>query len=1025
MTTPSVVEVRRRIAQDPFIWPRLADVQSFRAMLQRGNARPSPGPDGWEKWCVKALSDTALTRVVALHNYEVAAQQGVQTRDLTSFLAGVQCWAFRHKVTVYALQRDQMKGFDYLAPEGFYDAVRAYGLPESIIKLDQSAQARNRCFIRTAYGFTDPIVVDGVTKQGASLSPTKSAFTTSLGHRYIDDLCIQRPGVLTLQTKMAESGDHHTPADRLALTVTMVEATDDSYIFATKLDTLDFICLTLERFQYVYGWLTQWAKSRGYIIGAVPANPPATFRLGSVTTDAGVDPMTVSKRDVAVVTDGLYFMNTKINDSAARAELVRSIIDNFSLPSFSVRAPLTVIRRAFEQQVMSKIRAVLTMQPVTATEATALDSKVMSRVHQMMTFRYCPSSTILTLPVGLHGLGWTSIARLNASLAVEGLARDLNHHVPAYRTMANITLADWTCERNDCVYPFDAVGLKKTIHSNSKNSLPIAWIVAHDTMRTMRPTLHLRRTDVSWVLDGDVSLTHALKVAKAVEPTRPQVGATATAVLRRRGIQTLADCGAWVKRGERIEFAPLSTYPRVQSGRADPGPARWQEVAQAIAGLPISAMFDGPVDLLVTRDLRRRRAEEYIRAVARLESLPAAQIQDSPTTMWATDGSMVPASAARHQERSVAAAVTGPATVVLKVKSRAASILHGEVMALVAAAVLSGDSQHRVLSDHQNSVRLLSDPLFRAGDDQKVRRANGRSYYRWLQYAGVEQKLPNVVYTRGHADTEEVESRFNTLADYYATRSQDEGLTIPDAPIPTFSMDEFTFHTDDDGWIEANIRAHVVHFLSLQTASDIGGKHRMATRLYDVREPPEYPYLKAYRAYSAVVQLYARSGQLPTATTIVARKDWDAGLLSEDCRMECGCSLETEYHVFVECPFFDNMRAEAGAALRKRLERLGEVETLTEDVRTRLLDSAEFFFSSKLDSWPLKSSQYWLGHVPVLDGFIPKDAFNSALTRRRVLHKIFTEWHYASIRLTGRIWGDFTRRTARRFTNEKRGPRQG
>ncbi|KZV89037.1 hypothetical protein EXIGLDRAFT_722026 [Exidia glandulosa HHB12029] len=955
---------------------------------------------------------------------QVAAQQGVQTRDLTSFLAAVQCWAFRHKTTVYALQRDQMKGFDYLAPEGFYDAVRAYGLPEDIIKLDQSAQAQNRCFIRTAYGFTDPIIIDGVTKQGASLSPTKSTFTTSLGHRYINDLCVGRPGVLEIRTKAAELSDPHTPADRLALTVTMVEATDDSYIFATKLDTLDFICLALERFQFVYGWLTQWTKSRGYIIGAVPENSPTTFRLGSVTTDPGADPMAVPKRDVAVVTDGLYFMNTKINDSSARAELVRSIIDNFSLPAFAVRPPLTVIRRAFEQQAMSKIRALLTMQPVSTTEAKALDAKVMSRIHHLMNFRYCPSSSVLTLPIGLHGLGWTNIASLNASLAVEGLARDLNHHIPAYRIMANITLADWTCERNDCVYPFDAAGLNKVIHTNSKNSIPTAWIAAHETMRTMRPRLHLRRTDASHILHGEVSVTHALKVAKATQPNVPAVNATALAVLRRRGIQQLADCGTWIMQDGLAKFAPWTQYPRARNGTADPGPGRWQEVARALVGIPIGALFEGSPDLLIPRHERRLQAEEYVRALARLEAIPPAGIELTQT-LWATDGSMTPAAAARHQDRSVTSAVTGPATLVLKVKSRAASILHGEVMALVAASILSANPHHTILSDHQNSVRLLQDPSFLAGDDKRIRHANGRSYYRWLQLVSDAHSLPQVLYTKGHANSEEVESRFNSLADHYATSAQDPRYTVPDAPVPTFTMDTFTFHSDADGWVESNIRAHVVHYCSLQTALELGGKYRMATHLYDTRAPPEYPYLKAYRAYSAIVQLYARSGQLPTAARIMERHDVDAGLSSETCRMDCGSTFETEYHIFVDCPAFDDMRREAGKALKYRLQRISDMGSLDDTHRTRILKLAESFYSSDSEMWPLKMSQYWYGHVPVLDQLVPDETFTSALTRRQFVHKIFTEWHYASIRLAGRIWGDFSTRTARIFSNSRDTLRRG
>jgi hypothetical protein len=242
LTTPSVISVRERVKSDPFVWPKRATLADFRALLQRGNSRPSPGLDGWEKWIIKSLSDIVLTLVLDLHNYQVmnscfpgdvkdmwltmfhkrgvrmnlsnwrglllsnvlanspmawlnccliqyssekgilpdrqvAAQLGFQTRDLMSFLAGIKCWANRHKKPVYALKHDQMKGFDYLAPDGFHDAARSYGLPQSVIDIDKAAHKETKCFIRTAYGITVPIVVSDVNKQGGPLSPLKSTFT--------------------------------------------------------------------------------------------------------------------------------------------------------------------------------------------------------------------------------------------------------------------------------------------------------------------------------------------------------------------------------------------------------------------------------------------------------------------------------------------------------------------------------------------------------------------------------------------------------------------------------------------------------------------------------------------------------------------------------------------------------------------------------------------------------------------------------------------------------------------------------
>src|ERR1700683_2517989 len=235
-------------------------------MIRCGNNWPAPGPDGWEKWLIKSLSDETLILVMDLLNYivvhsifpgnvkdmwltmfhkcgihtnltnwrglmisnfmanapmtwlnfllvpyaarkslipetQVATQQGVQNRDLMIYLSAVKSFANHHKQTVYALQRDQMKGFDYLHPQGFYDAIIAYGLPLEIIKLDRAAQRETKVFIRTTYGTTGLIVLNGVTKQGGPLSPLKSTMTTSLGHHYLNDLARNSPDMLIIKSK--------------------------------------------------------------------------------------------------------------------------------------------------------------------------------------------------------------------------------------------------------------------------------------------------------------------------------------------------------------------------------------------------------------------------------------------------------------------------------------------------------------------------------------------------------------------------------------------------------------------------------------------------------------------------------------------------------------------------------------------------------------------------------------------------------------------------------------------------------
>lgn len=42
LTTSSVKDVRTRVTKDPFVWPQNVSLADFRAMIRRGNARPSP-----------------------------------------------------------------------------------------------------------------------------------------------------------------------------------------------------------------------------------------------------------------------------------------------------------------------------------------------------------------------------------------------------------------------------------------------------------------------------------------------------------------------------------------------------------------------------------------------------------------------------------------------------------------------------------------------------------------------------------------------------------------------------------------------------------------------------------------------------------------------------------------------------------------------------------------------------------------------------------------------------------------------
>jgi hypothetical protein len=875
LSTPSATIIRNKVALDPFIWPRPANVDGFRAMLGRGNHRPAPGPDGWEKWLVENLSDNALCLVMDLLNFiimhshfpgnvkdmwlnmfhkrgirtnlsnwrglmisnfmanapmtwlnyllvpyaarkqlipetQVATQQGVQTRDVMSYLSAVKSFANRHKQSVYALQRDQMKGFDYLHPQGFYDAISAYGLPPEIIKLNKAAQKDTKVLIRTAYGTTGPIVLNGVTKQGGPLSPIKSTMTTSLGHRYLDDLARDLPDTLVIKSKTSA----HSPDDSRRLPVTMVEATDDSYIFALTLKALQSFCLEMERFQFVYGWMTQWAKTSAYLLG--PSGPISdTVSMPSITLQEGVHPHTITWHEVPIRIGELEFLRCKVDDPVWRFESARSIIENFKLPKFTIRAPITLLRKIIWQNLVSCIRALLSVQPIKPGDALSPDKMIASEIHHITGFPYNPNTEILTLPVDLHGLDYPSVARINAGIAIEGLWRDLNHHIPAYHNIARLTLADWTCSINNCIYPLDGKGLCRDFTGQYRN-IPAAWIIAQKVMTTLDPKLSLRATDSSYILRGGVSISHALNVAKAHGKVVPDGRVIKT--LTSRGITLLADMGSWQTTNSVATHFISKAHTSSGANWTAKAIENWILIAGILNELNAKWFSIGDPDLMMSRETRKCRAENYIKMIAHLQPLQPSQLHHT-TSNWASDGSMIPAASGIGDPKSVTAALTGPSTLILRILGRNISILQGELVGLIAGLLMTlGNTQSSTLhTDHLNSVRFIGDLRSKVCQENKLRTMNGRSYYRWIADL-VTRTRTSVVHVKSHTNNMGIGSWLNAEADYYASGAQNATHLIPAAPIPTFLMEDYAFYRDIDGWIESNIRIFVDYFLARQTA---------------------------------------------------------------------------------------------------------------------------------------------------------------------------------------------------------------
>ena len=536
-------------------------------------------------------------------------------------------------------------------------------------------------------------------------------------------------------------------------------------------------------------------------------------------------------------------------------------------------------------------------------------------------------------------------------------------------------------------------------------------------MSTLSPKLSLRRTDISYIQSGEVSILHVPNICKS--RGLQTLDGTMVNCLVKKGVAMLKDLGRWKKNG----LGKWSFEVMERQGRetwTDATQRGWERAIQMMGAIEMGWMFEGEEELLFTRRERRHAAENQLKILTNLLNFhPSPNATDG--NAWASDGSMVPASAGILDDKTVTAALTGPKTMVMKMQGRNSNILHGEIFGIIMGHLLipRGDDHDSpcLYTDHLNTTRFLQDARSNINQDAALRYRNGRSYLRWLKLLS-DENLLSVEYTKGHSAGDTLASKLNADADHYATSAQSHRYQIPAAPIPTFTMNDFTFFTREDGWVESNIRTYSDQLLSRMVAEALAKGHhqRMTTWLYHQPNPPTYIYHKATSAYTAAVQLYARSGQLAMAEKVEERQgDGNGGR----CRLGCP-EIEDEHHIFVDCPIFDEWRQEAGIQLQKALVDRLKQTGLGEIDMSAIVNKAKFFFTDDANIWPLRESCYFLGLVPKIKQWIMQgNQGMNAIMMERVIKGIYCDWHNTGVRLASRIYGEMQRRVTRTWERSK------
>ncbi|KAG6883403.1 hypothetical protein C0992_008821, partial [Termitomyces sp. T32_za158] len=616
--------------------------------------------------------------------------------------------------------------------------------------------------------------------------------TTSLISRWLEDLQLHRPGEIILSSLNSRLHVPHTRSDFLSTRITMIEAMDDSLIMNSSLTTLLMLAEHADRFQATYGWETEWKKSSIYAYNS-PLYPTssseAAILVPSVNPRNPKD-LTLNENSVSVITSHTTFLRVPIDNPDLHFACLRDIVLAFDFPLLHKRLPLTALRRIVTQGLLSKLRPRLALQPISLEQASNLDALLAHKIHRYLGFPFRFPARLLFLPISDRGFGFTSISALNNAHAVAGLYRDLNHHQPAFKNIAAVSLADWTCQYNYCNNPLHPPGIHSG-HTAQYRFLPHAWITAQAALRAQN--LHIVPTDTSDILMGQIGLLHLFRASKFLLPLCVEQSTLTASFFNscsRLGFHYLHSVGHWVY--DSPHSLPTHFQPIPCPTTATPSMAlHWSHLQSWLRNLPTLILHVSfpDSDLLLPRLLRQQLWETYISKLTTTSStlLPC----DFPKTLCASDASLTNTAG---QPRVTCAVIHGQNAFVgsLREFESSASILRGEAYAMVLAHIISlyndqanaNDQINTLFSDHLSSVKFLnSDPL---SSPLSLIQQPCRSLYRWLQSLSQrlkdQQQCLSVQHVKAHTSSNSLPAQMNRIVDHIATTSQTSLFPPPSLP---------------------------------------------------------------------------------------------------------------------------------------------------------------------------------------------------------------------------------------------------
>ena len=668
-------------------------------------------------------------------------------------------------------------------------------------------------------------------------------------------------------------------------------------------------------------------------------------------------------RDVSVVFDHMEFLCVSTNDPCRQYLCICDIVDSFEFPTLSCCLPFTLLCRLVIQRLISKIRPWLAFQPLLRSDAQSLNLAIARKVHSYLHFPFPFNSQLLGMPFDLAGFGFPSISRLNDSAAFLGLLHNLNHHLPLFSDLASISLADWTCVFAHCHSPFNVHSLSFSCNfSRLSHKLPHSWLLVHNIMKDLNLSIH--DTDVSYLLSGHVSLQHLAHLSSS--PTPPSLSLLRN--LHSAGFSYLHEIGSWSDTPSphlqsfhpRPDLPPLLqytlTFPHISS------------LTSWLSSLTLSSLTYGFPSLAIPRHICQQHIQNDLLSLSSsFSSLPRLPTSSSMTT---SDASMLPSPVSPLDFRTVTFASLSSSHSfcgLLAPFGRSATILHGELYGILVATLFAQQSppstSSTLYSDHLNAINFLNDALLTPPPSHSWSSIPACSLYRWiLSILSTSSPPLSLHHIQAHTNTSDPPSRANALTDSLASSSSHPSTSPTPVPLPTFTMDKYTPFLPPFQYIDSNLPSLLANLLAHHSYfhPSFSPSHILSSPLYDTHPYPLHPYTRTSSSFSAVVQLYAHSSQLPTNLTLATRFQ-DRLIL---CRFGCP-SIEDIHHIFVHCPSFNTLRDEYSTLLISDTSRILRDTNLPPSIHSHVDCVTKHVFTDH-SSWPLASSRFYLGVLPPL-----------------------------------------------------------